>query len=151
MVRSIKFTIPNAPFKKENMDRLNLIPFKLPVNFIELLRMADGGNIDYDFDYHDVDSDKAMSDGIAFIYGLNSNENLIDNYLKPAEFFPNNLLAFGENGGGNFICFDYRNNPKTNDPPIVYWDHEADVGKDVSFIANNFDDFLEMLKESETK
>lgn len=111
--------------------------------------MADGGNIDYDFDYHAVDSDQAMADGISFIYGLNSNENLIDNYLKPPEFFPKNLLAFGENGGGNMVCFDYRADLNTNNPPIVYWNHEAEVGKDVSFIAKDFEEFLSMLKEPE--
>ena len=129
------------------MHRLNLIPFKLPENFIKLLSLADGGNIDYDFDYYAVDSNQSMSDGISFIYGLNANENLIDNYLNPPEFFPKNLVAFGENGGGNMICFDYRMDLNTNDPPVIYWDHEANVGQDVSFLAHNFDDFLKMLKE----
>ena len=47
--------------------------------------------------------------------------NIMDIYNNPAEFFPKNLVAFGRDRGGNKICFDYRLNPTTDNPPVVYW------------------------------
>ncbi len=70
-------------------------------------------------------------------------------FKSPPEFFPEGLIAFAETGGGDSICFDYRESRDNPNPPIVYWDHEADAGKDVSFISKDLKSFLSMLKEPE--
>ncbi len=58
------------------------------------------------------------------------------------------LLPFARDPFGNLICFDYRETD--NNPPIVFWDHEADsdAGEEpLHFIANSFGEFLDMLYE----
>lgn len=67
---------------------------------------------------------------------------------KP-EFFPDGLVSFSRDGGGNLICFDYRADPATDNPPIVVWHHEGRPGtsEEISPVANSFDEFLDMLHE----
>lgn len=151
-IEDLKWCEKNEALTSQNANLLEQIPFTLPVSFIKLLHISNGGDIDYDFDYFDEDLKKNMSSGINILYNLSLNENyenFMYLYYNPPEFFPKKLLAFGGDAGGNQICFDYRKNPKTNNPPIVYWDHEASEGRDVSFLANNFSEFLLMLKESD--
>ena len=73
-----------------------------------------------------------------------------DNNLweRPDHFTPG-LIAFAEDGGGNYICFDYRNGKDNPDPPIVFWDHEFHSGgEEPFFVAKNFDAFLDLLRPS---
>lgn len=151
-IGDINWFIENEKINLNRLIDLNKIPYQLPKNFLEILNKYNGGCVDYDFDYFDVDFEKILSSGISVIYGLISNtsyDDMVENYINPPEFFPEGLVAFGSNGGGNRTCFDYRADSTTNNPPIVYWSHGAPEGRDVSFIANNFDEFLQMLKESD--
>jgi hypothetical protein len=168
-VEDIKWFDRNLPIRCEDINLLKKFLFKLPKKFIDLLKISNGGYINYDFNYYDEYFNEVLGSGISEIYGiacegpkiknknydqqeiLTSYHDLINNYNTPPEFFPQNLLAFGSNGGGNCICFDYRSDQKTNNPPVVYWNHGADEEKDVSFVANNFEEFIKMLKEPEGK
>ena len=47
------------------------------------------------------------------------------------------------------ICFDYRKNQTTDNPPIVIWNHDMGLEHRVVFIANNFEEFINMLHEPE--
>ena len=68
----------------------------------------------------------------------------------PIEYrFEDGLIPFGENGGGDYICFDYRNDKTTDNPPIVIWNHDMGLKHRVVFIANNFEEFINMLHEPE--
>lgn len=126
------------------------VPFVLPDSFKSLLKDSDGGIPNTtDFEYFDSYFERNISQAIGVFYSLVSEEdiNLVDEYKNPPEFFPENVLAFSETGNGDRICFDYRNPSNNNDPTIVYWNHEANVGKDISFVANNFEEFLSMLQK----
>ncbi len=63
------------------------------------------------------------------------------------EILPSGVIPFAEDGGGNATCFDYRKNPEN--PEIVYYYHEHPAGKDILFVAHNFDEFLEMLFDND--
>jgi SMI1-KNR4 cell-wall len=135
------------------LDRVQLIEKELritfPSTFINALRNNDGGipskNI---FHYSDVRNDRIYANCIGAFLCINPNQygDLLSTYKDPPEFFPEGLVAFAEDGGGNLICFDYREGRDNPNPPIVYWNHEADIGKDVSFVAKDFETFIEMLK-----
>jgi len=77
-------------------------------------------------------------------------ELMISRIKNPPEFFPEGLISFASVGNGDLICFDYRADPKTDNPPIVIWEHEA-AGSDeaVSFIAPDFESFMNMLMSDE--
>lgn len=58
------------------------------------------------------------------------------------------VIAFGTAANGDHICFDYRHDPKTNEPHVVVMFHDA-FGNDgkmaICHVANSFDDFLKLL------
>lgn len=129
-----------------------LIGVKLSKQYVDLIKNHDGCTpVQDSFKYFDQYRSKDVRSGIGRFIPIKQNEfqNMITVYQEPPEFFPENLVAFAEDGGGDYICFDYRQGKNNLNPPIVYWNHEADVGKDVSFVANNFEEFLGMLEEPE--
>ncbi len=177
-LKDIKWHRVNPPLQEGDLMLLKDFPFTLPSKFIELLKISDGGFVDYSFDYFDLYFKEVLEGSIGEIYGIGTKSTKMKNrnydrheayhnfnykeeefftsyhdiihlYRNPPEFFPENLVAFGENGGGDLMCFDYRSNPYINNPPIVYWIMGREIGKDISFLANNFTKFLAMLKEPE--
>lgn len=88
-------------------------------------------------------------------YGFKTEENNVledisTQYLydDPIYGYPH-VYSFGSTGNGDFICFDYRDNPNGNEPKvcIVIHDEYDDItGKHLLFpIANSFEEFLEGL------
>ncbi|MGQ8975906.1 SMI1/KNR4 family protein [Acinetobacter schindleri] len=79
---------------------------------------------------------------------IQDNINDVDNYgIK-------NLVVFGICANGDYICFDYRENPNSSEPKIVLVYHDDFVDYDdgtstmvVNHVAENFDDFMNMLHE----
>ena len=130
----------------------NQLQVKMPVLYINYINQYGYGELKKsDFMYFDESFQKERISSIGAFLNFDSesyNSILKDNLLSP-EFFPKNLIAFAEVGNGDLICFDYTSNKSNLNPPIVYWDHGADVGKDVSFVANNFEEFIGMLRESD--
>jgi hypothetical protein len=43
------------------------------------------------------------------------------------------------------MCFDYRNGKDNPNPPVVYWAHEYEENDGICPLADNFDDFMDML------
>lgn len=128
----------------------NIINFRFPYPFKKVLRFNNGGIPKKDaFEFWDESLKKNTRSGIGqFIPLLSTAYNSIVSLLKsPPEFFPANLVPFAEVGNGDLICFDYAKNEFN--PPIVYWHHEYDEGEDVSFVAEDFNAFLNILKISE--
>nr|WP_181002759.1 SMI1/KNR4 family protein [Massilia sp. H27-R4] len=63
--------------------------------------------------------------------------------------FPSELVSFARDGGGNLLCFDYRDNKYNSEPTIVLWhiDGQPGSGRELSCIAFTFNEFLDMLIE----
>ncbi|MDP8034272.1 SMI1/KNR4 family protein [Pasteurella atlantica] len=64
------------------------------------------------------------------------------------------LVAFGVCANGDYVCFDYREDPKGNNPKVVLMYHDDHIENEdgtlsmvVNFVANSFDEFMEMLHE----
>ena len=87
-------------------------------------------------------------------YGnLDTTETMEYSWEHKPEDFPDMLVTFSRLGNGDHLCFDYRKNPKTNNPLIVLWHHEGTPGTDeeLSPVANSFDEFLDMLYDAEAE
>lgn len=153
MLTSIEWDICNGLVSNSRIKYLeDTIGIKFPKTFTEVIKNCDRGYPKKDeFRYFDSFLNRSFLCGVGSFLGLEDSQydDFLKNYLNPPEFFPKDIIGFAITGNGDFICFDYRKGKDNPDPPIVYWNHEADIGKDVSFIANNFDDFLGMLKEPE--
>jgi hypothetical protein len=72
-------------------------------------------------------------------------QRILSKQKRPSE----GLVAFAEVGNGDQICFDYREGKDNADPSIVIWEHEGDEGKDISFLAPNFESFMDTLMDEE--
>lgn len=71
-----------------------------------------------------------------------------EDIFKFYKYFDEKLIPFGDTGGGDQICFDYRNHNQDN-PPIVLWCHDNcdENWNRISFVANTFEEFINMLHE----
>lgn len=122
---------------------------KLPSHYKEIVRFRDGGILEKNtFSYEkegEIDEDIVgeflcwQKETLPHYYSYLPNA-----YRDPPEFFPQGLIPFAPDGGGNYICFDYRN-CKEN-PPIVFWHHEVEENEGVFHLANSFDEFINNLK-----
>lgn len=173
-IKDIVWYRANNAANDKDISLLNDFLFTLPKTFIELLKISDGGYIDYDFDYFDLSFNNMTVGSIGEVYGVATESveslnkyydpfgseyeqqeflinyhDIINRYHDAPGFFPKNLVTFAQTGNGDMVCFDYRADPTTNNPPVVYWNHEAYEGEDISFVANNFDEFITMLREPE--
>lgn len=132
------------------MDAEQKLGVKFPKEYVDLLLVSDGGAPKKtSFTFFCEDSGMERTDGIGSFLPHTKSEygDFWSEIERPPEFFPSGLISFGETGGGDYVCFDYRNVKEK--PVIVFWNHEAPEGKDVNFIANSFKEFLEILTEPE--
>lgn len=130
---------------------------KLPDVYVSFILKHNGATLINDvFDYDDPNCASGKNaDALAFV-NVEKIKHRIDNIQSgeepdlPIEYrFEDGLIPFGENGGGDMICFDYRKDKTTDNPPIVIWNHDMGLKHRVVFIANNFDEFINMLHEPE--
>ena len=130
---------------------------KLPNAYIEFILTHNGATLVNDvFDYDDPNyKDEKNADALAFInvekikYRIKNIKSGEDSDWPIEYRFEDGLIPFGENGGGDYICFDYRKDKRTDNPPIVIWNHDMGLKHRVVFIANNFEEFINMLHEPE--
>ena len=150
LVKNIKWFQKNSPLKSNDLNLIKDCKITFPDLYIDLLRISNGGYIDYDFQYYDIGHLENLTGNISIIYGFGGNKEYDVVYQNEncPEFFPSKLVAFAEVGNGDLICFDYRDLSTIN-PRVVYWNHEFSNSLDVSDIASSFEVFVTKLKISE--
>ena len=130
-----------------------------PKNYIDLIKNHDAvrleenifnfTNIYNSFDERDLNFLSFKSDHLdGGILSNQGNVNDLENYgIK-------DLVVFGICANGDYICFDYREDSKTSNPKVVLVYHDDFVDYEdgtssmvVNNVANNFDDFLNLLHE----
>ena len=70
-------------------------------------------------------------------------ENIVATYRLLADQLPAGVIPFGEDGGGDCICFCFEQ-PATP-PAVVYWHHERPKDASTTYLAPTFSAFIEML------
>ncbi len=82
----------------------------------------------------------------SFILDEQSNINDLDNFGIPY------LVVFGFSANGDYVCFDYRDNPAGNNPKVVLVYHDDYIENEdgtnsmvVNFVANSFKEFMDDL------
>ena len=129
----------------------------LPKEYVAFICHHNGAHLNARiFDYDDPNcEDGRNADALAFMK-VEAIQLRIDTVKSgeepdwPIEYrFEDGLIPFGDNGGGDMICFDYRHDKTTDNPPIVIWNHDMGLKHRVVFVANNFEEFINMLHEPE--
>ncbi|HDR0641754.1 SMI1/KNR4 family protein [Pasteurella multocida] len=130
---------------------------KLPKLYIELITKHNSPRLNRDhFNYYDFSTNE--EEGTEFIFKgfeTESNrhappENIYAQYLYDDEIYGyEHVYSFGSTACGDFICFDYRDNPKGSEPKIclvIHDEYDEETGKHLLFpVAENFEAFLDML------
>lgn len=140
--------------KKEINEVESNLSIVFPSMYSEFICKHNVARLEADtFSYSDPNTNGKNSDSIAFenvekipesieLLKLNEVPDWDENYK-----FEDGLIPFGENGVGDMICFDYRKDKKTDNPPIVIWNHDMGLEHRVVFVAKNFEEFVDMLYE----
>ena len=123
---------------------------KFPEEYRKLVRFRDGGILKkhiFTYNNEGVINENCVCAFLCWQKETIEYEYIVDEFNNPPEFFPQGLISFAPDGGGNYICFDYRN-CKEN-PPIVFWHHEVEENEGVFPLADSFDQFIDSLKNEE--
>jgi len=64
----------------------------------------------------------------------------------PEHGLPRELIPIGEDGGGNYVCLDYR---QSDVPAVVVWYHELEGEEGIFPVVSTFDEFLGILDAGE--
>jgi cell wall assembly regulator SMI1 len=120
-----------------------------PIDFVECVKKCNGGNPKRsDFKYVDPDWGPRVSCvGALLSFDLGRRYNILESCKLLSGQLPENIIPFAEDGGGNYICFDYREKPDSNSPKVVYWHHEKQLEKSITYLSESFTDFLARLFE----
>lgn len=130
---------------------------KLPPNFINFIKYNNGG-IPLKKVFHSSGGDRVLERFLSIIdepsvdleygiYDIGVVETQIGERLaNDPNQVGGKLIPFGLVFSGDFLCFDYRNNPDT--PEISLWLHEQsdEFSPVTEHVASSFEDFLELLR-----
>ena len=136
------------------------IGFCLPMNYKKLISEHNGLDpVEECYEFINVYGDKYEGAIVFISFG---NDTIKDSmYISqrisdPVYYGIPNLVAFGDFGNGDVICFDYRDDPKTCNPKVVHVYHDdytenedGTFSMTVNFVANSFEEFIDMLYEDD--
>lgn len=118
--------------------------YKLPNDYREFAKRFSGGSpneTDFEFSDDEVGTFHASASEF-FNLHVNDDRNVV-RWMKRTEFFPADLVPIAGDGGGNYVCLDYRS---ASNPIVVFW-HNGRRGmtNETSFVAKTFSEFIELL------
>jgi hypothetical protein len=122
----------------------------LPEVYKDLTRYKDGGWLQkyiFSYDKGYMIDENSVCDFLCWKKDTMEDDYIIDRIESPPEFFPEGLIPFATDGGGNYVCFDYRNTKEN--PPIVFWHHEIEKNDGIFFLNDSFEDFINNLKSED--
>ena len=119
-----------------------LIGVSFPEEYKEVIREFNGSYGDAEFPM--PDSEHGGSIGVWLSLSPWDRETIWSSLSAWKEHeLSEKIIPFGEDGGGNWVCFDYRENEK--EPNIVYWFHEIGGDEGCIFVCDRFTTFLNSL------
>ena len=144
---------------EKTLEVQKILGVKLPQSYLNLVLKHDALRLENDiFDFKNVYGELDERD-ICFlsihenhinggILGEQDNVNDLENYgIK-------DLIIFGICANGDYVCFDYRANPKSSEPKVVLIYHDDLIDHEdgtssmvINYVAENFDNFLNMLHD----
>ncbi len=142
----------------ENFEKT--INFSLPSTYKELIMKHNGAGFfenEFSFINH-----KGEKDGRQFVFKSFGEKEDVEESIEEAQIYVSdpkfygipNMVAFASTGEGDTLCFDYRNILGNCEPKIALMIHDeyktnedGSISKIVEYIADSFDEFLEILYE----
>lgn len=149
-MREVKVYRDSGPVEQSYIDAFEKqIGHKFPVQYKQLLSKHNAlrpkENL-FDFEFYD----KADSRDVNFFgYGDSIEEyEDIGKFQQEPEYCYRHIVVIGESANGDYICFDYRADPTTDNPPVIVMLHDCFDEKNKMFaclIADGFERFMDSL------
>jgi hypothetical protein len=120
----------------------------LPLEYKKLLTMHNALWLEKRDFVFQVNGEDDSRDVIFFGYGDGLKKSLKIELSQQDECCHESIIVIGESANGDFICFDYRENSATNNPPVVVMFHDyLDENNKMLIcpVADNFEQFLDLL------
>lgn len=136
------------PLTEKDVERTEeKLKIKLPKSYINLLKVQNGGYINYDSFPTDVPTSWADDHiNVDHILGIGEENGILESeYLIQEWELPKNIVLVS-GSGHSWVALDYRNTKE--EPPVIYID--ADSGQIIE-LAPNFETFLNGLYVEETE
>ncbi len=122
---------------------------EFPADYKAVILRCNGGHPKpYLFSYRDPDQGVRVGTAFAALLTVDepgSPDNILSVRNDLDSVLPPEVIPFAEDGGGDYICFDYRSKDSGEAPSIVYWAHENPPSLAVITLAESFQAFLDML------
>jgi hypothetical protein len=128
------------PSQIEGLERM--LGVKFPESYCLLIARFDGASGSARFAVATTTHDARIA---AWLSVLPWHHHSVWSYLSGwgKRKLPETLVPFGNDGDGNYLCFDYR---KSDVPVITMWYHELEGEEGLHTVAPSFDEFLKLLR-----
>jgi len=122
---------------------------KLPSLYKELLSKHDAVWF-HNRDFNLIFKGEVITRDVTFFgFGDNLRKSNQIHKMQQEEYSHEGIIVFGQSCEGDYICFDYRANPNSNNPPVVLMlhDYPDDDGKlFICTVSDSFESFLSVLR-----
>ncbi len=99
------------------------------------------------FSYYDPDIGSVETSVAELLsFDLKCRNNIVRTCRALSDWLPSGVIPFVSEGGGDFVCFDYRGHEEGMAPVVVYWSHEREPETSIIFLCSTFSEFLKMLR-----
>ena len=136
----IGFDKTESPVTPSQIDGVELVlGIRFPSRYRELIQEFNGAYGDVNFPLPDSEFGESMGVWLSLLpWDMESIWSSLSAW-KEHEIH-SRVIPFGEDGGGNWICFDYRGKEM---PSIVFYFHEVGGDEGLYPVADDFDSFVE--------
>lgn len=123
-----------------------LFGITFPADYRECVRVNHGGRPEpCNFTIQDATDSWGSSLAVLLSLDWRRSENVwsVLSNLAVDGMLPDGLFPIGEDGGGDFLCLDFRGGSVA--PPVVYWSHEVGDEEGVAPVTSSFAELLSLL------
>jgi len=151
MIGNLEWVNCKSMVDKESVQKIELeLGVQFPADYLEIASQCDGGRPAQNaFTVQDPELGPVGTSLEALLsLDLRSSSNLLTVYSWLKDQLPAYIIPFGEDGGSDYVCFDYRSKvyKKGITPKVVYWAHEIESQESIIPLSENFAQFLQMLQ-----
>lgn len=125
----------------------NRLGVTLPQDFVAIAKQCHGGHPRQNrFVYENPDMGPVATCFAELLsFDLTYKDNIVETRDYLSNWLPSGIIPFAADGGGDYICFDYRRSETS--PTVLYWAHEWDLADSLIPLCATFSDFLDLLEE----
>lgn len=145
MKRDIHWELTSSPLPDDIIKGAeSLLGVKFPPDYAACLKYNHGAQpLECEYELETPDGKMWGSFGMLLTVSPYEEDNLFSSLQYIGSM--RDVIPIVADGGGNYICLDYRDDETRAHPKIVYYDHEVDVKYNFFYLCASFSELLESL------